>query len=145
MRGPVAQQLSPVTNTVRVGCPGFSSLLWHAILSQHVVSVYTAGCLATIALAAGCIKHQISPISPFLIYLHQQFGFPDLYCSHSLYKLRRIFFKHAILYPGYSQKDNKRTVVPPCGVSPCWPHRCPVSLFLWSLCCAKWTYKTTWK
>lgn len=37
----VAQRLSPATNTVNLDCPGFSSRLEQAVLSQHVTSVYS--------------------------------------------------------------------------------------------------------
>lgn len=47
--GPVLLLLVPVSNTVKVavkvGCHVFSFHLRHTVFSQHVVSVYRAGCL----------------------------------------------------------------------------------------------------
>lgn len=44
----MAQQLAPVANTVKFGCLGCRSHLGHTVLSHHVASVHSAGCLAVI-------------------------------------------------------------------------------------------------
>lgn len=44
----VAQQLVPITNTLRIACPGFRSCFRHAGLYLIVASVYRASCFTMI-------------------------------------------------------------------------------------------------